>query len=358
MKIAYFINHNIDSNDGITKKILGQKEAWESKGHQVLIFCNIPKLGPSILPANQYYYANPFTLRFKLQNDLLDDLEKFSPDIVYFRYNTLSRTLNSILNKYKVITELNTYDLGEFYLLVKQEKSIKSLIRYISYKLLRSSLLSRVSGIVAVTNEIAEHPSNKKFQKQTICIPNGIDLDKFQTIKTDQKTNQRVSLFFIGSPNVPWHGVDIIEKMAKELPEYDFHIVGMEGKNSENLFWHGFLQKNQYLQILEKCHICIGTLALYRKQMKEACPLKVREYLAYGYPIIIGYEDTAFLNIGLPEWVLQVDSEGQIDLQELKAFIEKQRDRVVQHGEIKFLGTDLLESLRLQFFETIDKNRK
>ena len=358
MKIAYFINHNIDSNDGITKKILGQKEAWESKGHQVVIFCNTPKLGPSILPANQYHYVNSFTLRFKLQDDLLNELEKFSPDIVYFRYNTLSRTLNSILKKYKVVTELNTYDLGEFYLLVKQEKSIKSLARYISYKLLRSNLLSRVSGIVAVTNEIAEHPLNKKFQKPTICIPNGIDLNKFQTIKTIQQTNNRISLFFIGSPNAPWHGVDIIGKMAKELPDYDFHIVGMQGKNNNNIFWYGFLQKIQYLKILEKCHICIGSLALFRNEMKEACPLKVREYLAYGYPIIIGYEDTVFLNTGLPEWALKVDSEGQIDFEELKKFIENQRNRVVQHSEIEFIGTDSLENLRLQFFEKIHKNRK
>ena len=40
--------------------------------------------------------------------------------------------------------------------------------------------------------------------------------------------------------------------------------------------------------------VAIGTLSLHTKQMEEACPLKVREYLAWGLPVIIGYKDTEF----------------------------------------------------------------
>lgn len=47
---------------------------------------------------------------------------------------------------------------------------------------------------------------------------------------------------------------------------------------------------------MRNCQVCIGTLALHRKNMTEASPLKTREYLAHGFPVIIGYKDTAFYN--------------------------------------------------------------
>ena len=44
--------------------------------------------------------------------------------------------------------------------------------------------------------------------------------------------------------------------------------------------------------LIEKCHVGIGSLALFRNSMKEACTLKVREYWARGLPFVVGYEDT------------------------------------------------------------------
>jgi len=355
MKIAYLLSHDITKNDGVTKKILGQTDEWIIQGYAVEIYCFVPKQGKSILEsARQYEYGGALNLRFKLQDNLLSDLNNFNPDIVYFRYDTWYRTLAYILNKYKVVTELNTYDLGEFWLLFKKQKSLKSFFRYLAYKLLRAQVLSKVSGIVSVTKEIAEHSSNKKFNKPTIFIPNGIDLEKYRTIKDIHNSSERIQLFFIGTPNQPWHGVDIIERIAKKLPQYDFHIVGIEGENTNNLFWHGYLQKEEYLEVLKKCHICIGSLALYRNKMSEACPLKVREYLAYGYPIIIGYKDTAFLDKKLPGWVIQIDSSIELYIKAINAFIEKNKYEIVTFDQIEsYVSSKNLEKNRLLFFTKV-----
>lgn len=351
MKIAYIINHDITTNDGITKKILGQKTEWEKLGNEVTVYCTLAEQGASILEAKQYISTSPFKLRFRLQEDLLLDMDMFSPNIVYFRYNTWSRTLSKILDKYKVVTELNTYDLGEFWSMFKVEKTAKSLIRYLGYKLLRAKVLAKVSGIIGVTKEIAYHPSNSKYNKPTTFIPNGINLDEFQTLKNTQIEVDRTGLFFIGSPGALWHGVDIIEEMAKKLPEYDFHIVGMDGQNSSNLFWHGYLQKNEYIEILKKCHICIGSLALYRNEMYEACTLKVREYLAYGYPVILGYKDSAFNDKEEPTWVHTIDTEKEIDYVVFKEFLEENREIIVSSSEVDYIDTKNLEQQRVDFFK-------
>lgn len=358
MRIAYIINHDITSNDGIIKKILGQTEAWRNLGNEVNVYAMIhePKDGKSILNAKQYNTETGFKYRFKLQKELLTDIENFSPDMVYFRYTTWNRTLSNILSRYKTITELNTYDLGEYWAMFKNEKTLKSLIRYLGYRLLRGKVLSKVDGIISVTKEIAYHPSNTKYNKPTTFIPNGINLHEFQTLKNTKSHHSRIGLFFIGSPNNLWHGTDIIKVMAKNLPAYDFHIIGMEDNNTNNLFWHGYLQKDTYMKILSSCHICIGSLALYRNQMDEACPLKVREYLAYGYPIILGYKDSAFIDKVQPPWVYTLDSEKDIDYDKLIRFIEHEARTIVQHSEISHISTEKLEAQRVNFFKKIHNN--
>ena len=82
-----------------------------------------------------------------------------------------------------------------------------------------------------------------------------------------------------------------IVEMSKKLPEYIFNIVGISGTNTSNLFFHGYLNQKAYLEILETCHICIGSFGIHKYGLKESSPLKVREYLAYGYPTILGYKD-------------------------------------------------------------------
>ena len=49
---------------------------------------------------------------------------------------------------------------------------------------------------------------------------------------------------------------------------------------------------------MERAHLAVSTLALHRKQMRQACALKTREYVARGLPFVIGHEDP---DLGRPE---------------------------------------------------------
>jgi len=49
-------------------------------------------------------------------------------------------------------------------------------------------------------------------------------------------------------------------------------------------------------RLLRSAHLVVGTLALQRKHMREACPLKVREAVARGLPVI-----TACIDPDLPD---------------------------------------------------------
>ncbi len=360
MRIAYFLlNHDIKKNDGVVLKVKTQIEEWRSYGHIVKVFCFVTEEGESVLEAKQYP-INPvkryISTNLFLQKEFIEDLIHFNPDMVYFRYGVWNVTLEYLLNRYKSVVEINTYDLGEFLLLFKRQKTVKSALRYLAYRFLRSKILNKVAGIITVTEELAMHTSTIKYNKPKIYIPNNINLDEFKIIKDAGSFNKRIGLFFIGTPKQAWHGVDIIKKMAEHLPEFDFHIVGDEGNSDKNLFYHGYLPRDIYTAVLKKCHICIGSLALHRKGMREACPLKTREYLAYGYPVITGYKDSAFFEKE-PDFILNIQDDilsGNINYAKVKNFIENNAKRVVKHEETEyFISSKILEKKRVIFFEML-----
>jgi hypothetical protein len=331
---------------------LGQVIEWRRLGCEVKVFCNTQNVGDSILEANQYRVKNFIKYRLSFNKILFQDIKLFNPDVIYFRYDVWSLTLNILMKKYKVIAEINTNDLAEYYLLMKAEKTIKSFLRYLTYYLLRNRVLSNLKGIIAVTKEIMELPSIRKFGIVSTYIPNAIDVYQYKTIKI--KTNQKIGLFFIATPNQPWHGVDIIEQLSQKLPEFNFHLVGIEGHSTNNVFFHGYMSKTEYLSILKKCHVCIGTLALYRNNMNEACPLKVREYVAYGFPVILGYNDTAFLKMKTsPDWVLQINTAEEINYNRIKDFVYKMKDFIIDDKDKKFFSTQSIEQKRIHFMRQI-----
>ena len=350
-RIAYLIQHDITTNDGVAKKIKSQVDSWRAYGAEVEVYAIVPRLGASIVDARLYKSSGYIRLRLKLNTDLLSDVSFFEPDVIYFRYNTVSRDFLWLSRRFKIVCELNTLDLDEFKLLALREKSVKAWLRYFSYGLLRGFVLRRVDGVIAVTNEILNHRTNKKFKRPGAVIPNSIDLDKYPTIKNLKDSDDRPSLFFIGTPHQPWHGVDIINEMARELPDYEFHVVGLTGNSLNNLTYYGYLPQSEYLKILKRCHICIGSLAMYRNNMEEACPLKVREYLSYGYPVIIGYADTAFMSGEKPHWLLQLTK--NIDYHLLRKFIERNLHVVVRHEELAAISAANNEMKRVQFISGI-----
>lgn len=356
MRIAYLVFHDITKNDGVTKKVKGQVEEWTSLNSNVKVFCFLPKMGTSILNASQYEYGGYINMRFFKNQTFLNDIEEFTPDIVYFRYDSWNINLVCAMKGRVSVAELNSLDLNEYKLLFKTEKTIKSWLRYLGYYLGRNILLKQITGFVGVTREIASHPSYSKFGGESIVIPNGINFNEFDKVKAQSRATQRLSLFFIGTPNQPWHGLDIIQSWANNLKEFDFHIVGMSGKSTDNLTYHGYLDRFEYLKVLKATHICIGSLALFRNGMEEACPLKVREYLAYGFPTIIGYKDSSFdWDKNKPDFILQLNREDLFNYELVKEFAVKMKDRIVHSEEIQQISTSNLEKNRIQFFQKLHK---
>lgn len=358
MKIAYLINHQIWRNDGVTKKIAVQSDAWRANGHEVEVFCITRKVDDSILIARQYHLGHPAIGRLLVDQKLVHDIEEYKPDIVYLRYDIWSATIDRVITRYKTVAELNTLDVEEYRLLLIKERSVKALFRYLAYIALRSRLFRQFAGIVGVTHEIVADSSVARFSLPSVVVPNGIDLTRYATLSREARETDPVRLFFIATPGQPWQGADLVNDLAQGLPDFEFHIVGISGKSDvTNIVWHGYLGQSEYVEILKQCHVCIGTLALFRKGMQEACPLKVREYLAYGFPVIAGYNDTAFINAPCSDFVLNIQLSGtgvtHDIINSVREFCIKLKNRVVHSSELSMIDAEHLEYKRLKFLNDI-----
>jgi hypothetical protein len=120
----------------------------------------------------------------------------------------------------------------------------------------------------------------------------------------------------------------------------------------KNVVLHGALPTDQYVRIMQRADAGIGTLALHRNGMSEASPLKVREYLASGLPVIIGYTDTDFK--GDQAFILKMpNTEENVreSMDGIRSFVTAWKGRRVERRWIEALDTRKKEAERLAFFQ-------
>ena len=80
---------------------------------------------------------------------------------------------------------------------------------------------------------------------------------------------------------------------------------------------HGNLYGEDLNTLFKDMNLAISCLALSKKNMKEACPLKSREYIIRGIPFIYAYKDT---DLNGDEIFAERFSEDTIDISEIISF--------------------------------------
>ncbi len=354
MRIGVLLHWNEGEESGVFKKVISQIRTWRAQG--VLVSLHIVSRRPMLKVWQHYLKETPITLhlysgvdRFWAWKDAVKALKAHCPDVVYCRYDLYMPALKSLSQDLPLILEINTNDLTEYRL-------TKRWLRYWYNRFTRSLLLRQASGLVFVTWELSESPDFSKYQKPFVVISNGIDLEDFLPLPAAR--NEEPRLIFLGTDRHAWHGVDKILRMATLFPKWQFDIVGVQPNNLQrvpkNVHIYGPLDRQAYRTLIAHADIAIGTLALHRIKMNEACPLKVREYLAYGLPVIIGYKDTDFLN-GAPFILELPNTEDNIEsnVTRIVDFIFEWKGKRVPREALYHLDLRVKESQRLAFFKNI-----
>lgn len=358
MRIAYLAMEKVDAETGVLRKIAGQMRAWQSAGHEVRLF-NVVERPTSVLeslqelPADLFFSRGPLDT-FRAFATMARAACAWAPEVAYARLGRYYPALKQLARMAPICLEVNSDSLAEL-------RSYGPRRHYWYHQLTHRSLQRLMSGMVFVTNELAHTPHLSPLDLPRCVIGNGIDLQAYPLLAPPN--NPRPRLIFLGSAGQAWHGVDKIQALAICFPEWEFDLVGIPAAAlpaaPANLHAHGRLAKSAYDTLLACADIAIGTLALHRNGMDEACPLKVREYLAHGIPTVIGYRDTDFPD-DAPFLLRLPNTEENVSTytEEISQFVARMAGRRVPREAIAQLDVRIKERQRLQFLAQLCRQGK
>jgi hypothetical protein len=243
-----------------------------------------------------------------------------------------------------LVLEINTDDLREY--------RMSSRVRNTYNRLTRGFLLRAASGLVFVSAELSQLPQYDRFGKPHVVIGNGIRLEDYP--ERSPPHNSHPHLVFLGNDRQPWQGIEDILALADVKIDWFFDLVGVSAGpcGRPNVACHAMMSRDEYEQILAHADMAIGTLALYRKGSNESSSLKVREYLAYGLPVIIGCKDTDF-PLPVP-FILQLPNrQGSLvsEVAAVEVFVSQWMGKRVDREDVLQIDVEAKERKRLSFLE-------
>ena len=363
MRIASISLHWPRSKDsGVGKKLDQQIRLWQASGHEARLFMHTSRYAPlsALIPADviQYDLAGKLDTernRARAARELVASVRKFQPDVIYLRLSMYVYPIHQLADIAPVVGEINTND-------VEQHKDLGTTLSVYNH-LTRGILLKRVSGLVSVSEELARDQTYVAFEKPIRVISNGINLKDF--LPLDAPNNQTPRVVFIGTPGYSWHGVDKLVELTRNFSDLNVDIVGYDSLPEyeplpPNLTLHGYLSVDHYRKVMANCDIAISTLALYRKGMEEASPLKTRECLAYGLPMVLPYIDTDLKGLDV-DFLLEIPNKEdniQTHAHVIREFSYRMRGRRVERSLITSIDQVSKEAERIRFFEELLASRK
>jgi hypothetical protein len=271
-------------------------------------------------------------------------------DRLILRYPQADPSGPSFVRRYPVITEHHSNELAEIEAKIRSgltfgEKQVKN-VRYLLEARYGDRVREGCRGLIGVTDEIRQVEQERaKHRVSTVTIPNGINVSDVVATGFRRFSGGELDMAFVASrldPRMtPWHGVDRVIsglKTYRGRTNVRLHLIGdpgadsirsMNGKNWE-VNCHGVRYGVDLDALLRRMHLAIGPLALHRKAMREACSLKVREYMARGLPFILSHEDSDMDEIGpQSSFVLRLPSDDTvIDIGRVVEFASKICDRM------------------------------
>jgi len=339
---------------GVRKKLSYQEEAWLRAGHQVLSVTVTREPAEPLLGETQGFTHLNFHPSSRLDSefaclDVARQVQNWAPDLIYCRISTWRPLLHTLFRRYPVVLEINSdFD--------KEKALVYSKTQYLYYRITKNWYYHTLNGFVCLTPEMAA--TCTPYGKPICVIGDAIDLSSYAVLNAP--CNASPHLFFIGTPDQSWQGLDLVVEMARLRPCWHFDIVGYQQSDAvlsglPNLTIHGQLAYVDYRKLMEQADVAIGTLALFRKGQRQNCPIKVREYLAHGLPVIIGYEDVDFPMDYSPFLLRLPNEEHNVNntIDQIDRFVMDWQGKRIDHQMIAHIDSSQKEAVRLSFFAEV-----
>jgi hypothetical protein len=298
-----------------------------------------------------YSFLKKIYVWIKLQKEfyrwLTNEIEQEQYDILLLRYSMNDPLLCSFLRCVRIPTVLVHHTLETFELAINPRPI--STLRSWAEKMMGKRSLQEASGIIGVTQEILDYEIMRRKGNEipTTVYPNGIYYEKNPA--EDCRT-ESPELLMVASYFAAWHGLDLLlDSIESCSKSFTLHLVGelsnvhkARVSSESRICVHNSLNHNQIKKLAASCWVGLSSFALYRQCMKQACTLKVREYLMLGLPVYANYEEN------FPD-SFPYFRKGEADIKKILLFANEMRHvsrkRITENAEPYISKTALLTEL-------------
>jgi hypothetical protein len=382
--ILHLGNYLLKPDSGVAQKSFALAQAMRDVGREAFLVAISDQVKPAVLP--------PFLeIRTASRADYIKEAHRFfeslnPDDLVLFRHPFASLGLLNLVKRYgkQIIFEHNTIEQAEMLLMQREHFNrqpfswswsyLKYAIQTIVLKStiesrLGPSVLAHVLGGVCVSDEIRHYECDRHKLYRAVTIANGAEKPSHYNLKSAPLKEEMVVAMLIGSEAI-WHGYERLFSGLMSNPVLSkrvvIQIIGIDKPASfswptsqnHKVEWLGKKSKQEISDLLQDCHIAVGTLALFRKSMKEASPLKVRECLMLGLPMIIGYFDTDLsADNRFEPFLFKVENnESPIDWQAIESWYTKLSEHPENRQKLGDLASEVLSmnTKAKQYLEFLD----
>lgn len=325
IKILYVFVGGNPKGGSVQHKILDQTDAWINEGLdvKVLMFTGHEERAFHLPPhveiistrISQDATQSKYKLRLLISNQVAKEVMSRHKEysFVYFRAYSFDRYFYALCKEIgdKVCIEHQSKEIPERLSFVKENLSFSPsklssiysdvLIPVLGMKKYQKKILRRTMLGIGVTSELCAYEQKVAGGRyRTACIGNGISTSNYRAHEYNELHSELRIFALIGAnTSSPTHGIDrLIESVRKNDSKFKINLsiysrsdIRKEtGKNYE-INHRGFLPREDLNKRLDHYHLAVGGLASFRKGIKFGSALKVREYCARGFPILMASID-------------------------------------------------------------------
>ncbi len=351
MKILYVAHHRPQASDGVTRKLLGQVQAWRRLGHSAeLLVVSPEEVEPDLIPAeigNLVRYAGAREA-FVAMRMAAARATSEAWDAVYLRYTRPWPSMVRLARKLPLFVELNGSEP------VIGRQGLPAILGAISTLPARTFLKS-TSGVLAVSRQVADRLTDHGIPNEV--VPNGVDLDRVPFNDTARPAGR---LVFAGSGSFPWNGLDKLLPVLEAFPWLHLDIIGKDVAppsliTHTRVTCHGPLVGANYYRVLQQATAGVGPLALHRRGLDDTSSLKLGEYLAAGLAVITGHSDPMMEWLEPKNMVLTLPNQPDgvaNSIAEIGSFIQQWGNKRPPAVLRPQLSLDRFEAYRLEFIQS------
>lgn len=305
LKIVYISNSVVPSRTANSVHVMKMCQALARQGHEVILITQDNKeMREDSEDIFSFYEVDPIfkIVKVRYPQNLKGIsyiygvkaayiAKKYQPDIVYGRH-LIGLFFSSKIFNLKTFLEIH------------QPLQNKKTLNFMFKSIIKNKKFNKIIVITKSLQDYFTH--NYKLNKEQVFIAHdGADIPKANTKKAELEGTNKLNIGYVGQL-YKGKGMELIEQMARQYPDGNFHIIGGlkediefwkdKTKDISNIHFYGFVPHSKTGEYIIACDVMLapymnvvhgfGNNQEKINLVNWMSPLKLFEYMSYSKPVI------------------------------------------------------------------------